>query len=105
MEAMVSVRVLLGPLAYARTREIAVEPLLAEIGLDPSRLADLDAFVPLLVTQKLFARLQAETGERLVGLRASELVGPAAFDVFRYTGASSSSLGSALEGFVRWFPM
>jgi AraC-like DNA-binding protein len=90
---------------YAQSVGLDGNALLASVGVDPALLNQLDAFVPLSAAGELFARLEAETGSPLVGLRSAEHVGPAAFDVFRYTGSTSQSVGDALTQFVRWFPM
>jgi AraC-like DNA-binding protein len=102
---MISMRALFGPLAYARAAGLDAIALLRGVDVDPQLIGDVDAFVPLAAAGRLFEKLAAATGEPLVGLRAAQHVGPAAFDLLRYTGASSPSFGDALRQLVRWFPV
>ncbi len=103
--ALVSVRVLLGPIGYAVSIGLDPTQLLVTAGIDPTRIADVDGFVPLRVPGEFLAQLHDLTATRFVGLQASECVDAAAFDVFRYTGASSQTVGDALVQFIRWFPI
>jgi AraC-like DNA-binding protein len=101
--SLFSTRVLLGPRAFAREREL--EPaLLDACQLEASLCDDLDAWLPMDALSRGFAYLASATNDGAVGLRCADAVPPAAYDYLRFIGASSQDLGASFRHFEHLFP-
>ena len=103
MRGLVSVRVIRGSLAGMAAAGQDVAKLLAELGLDPAQLEDMDGYLPERVWRDLWIEVERRTGDGCAGIHAAEHIEWGHFDVVDYAIASAGDLASALRLFGRYF--
>jgi AraC-like DNA-binding protein len=103
MHGLVSARVIRGSLAGMVAAGQDAEGLLADLGLDPQQLRDVDAYLPQRVWRDLWSEVERRTGDACAGIHAAERVAWGNFDVIDYAIATSATLASALRVFARYF--
>ena len=86
----------------AQARGVGAAALLAGSGVDPARLADADARIPLATEELLWARAAELSGDACFGLHAAALIRPGAFDVMDYAVRTAPTLREALERLARY---
>ncbi len=103
MQGLVSVRVVRGSLAGMAAAGQDVEGLIADLGVEPGQLEDVDGYLPERVWRDLWIELERRTGDGCAGIHAAEHVEWGHFDVVDYAIAASGDLASALRLFTRYF--
>lgn len=73
-----------------------ITPALTRVGIEPAKLDDLPARVPLKLLYDLWEAVVEETGESGIGLRLSQQIRPEMYEVFGFVLRSSATLGDAL---------
>ncbi len=101
-DAGVSTRVVRPIAAGLLMHGVDVESALAEVGLEPATVADLDARVPHKAAIDLWLLAAERTGVPTFGLRVVEAMDLSQFDVQMYAFLSSDNLGEGLERILRY---
>jgi len=86
----------------AQARGVAAPALLAGSGVDPARLADPDARIPLATETALWERAALLSGDPCFGLHAAAQVRPGAFDAMDYAVRTAPTLLDALQRLARY---
>lgn len=89
-------------LQAAQARGVAATALLDGSGLDPARLADPDARIPLATETALWERAARLSGDPCFGLHAAARVRPGAFDAMDYAVRTAPTLLDALQRLARY---
>jgi len=103
MQGLVSVRVVRGSLAAMAAAGQDVAGLVADLGLEPRQLQEVDGYLPERVWRDLWIEVERRTGDGCAGIHAAEHVEWGHFDVVDYAIAASGDLASALRLFTRYF--
>ncbi|MBV8063475.1 MAG: AraC family transcriptional regulator [Nevskia sp.] len=98
----VSARHLQHVVARAEAAGVSMDELLAEGGLDKSRLADADAHIPLGALEAMLGAVASRYADPLLGLHLAGDVQPATFGAIGYIMQACTTLADALQVVTRY---
>ncbi|TPV97078.1 MAG: AraC family transcriptional regulator [Myxococcales bacterium FL481] len=100
--AEVSSRAVRPIVAGLHAHGIDPEPLLRDVGIAPTTLADVDSTVPHEQAIALWHRAIRASGDPHFGLHVAQAIDPAQFDVLSYVVLTSANLRDGLERICRY---